>query len=239
MLRNVAGTHHVPRARGPAEWRVLWSDCLVMVATARALRLAVRVCGDVVGLTVFFDLCEHAKASLRRDEARHNLLSDVLGGGPEQILQLNRAKLLDDGALFADALVETFLKFIQFTLFLIKVLDESPSSLLHFVESTLKTLYDACHWSLDFPLVLRVPDIMSNELLDGLLPLVLEKLLVAHDLEHFHQSVDILDEDIVASDQYFFLLLLGARCLLIRDLGLTLTIAVDRSLLEFVRSSIG
>ena len=148
-------------------------------------------------------------------------MSDVLGGCPEQVLQLDRAELLDDSALLTDALVETLLELIEFSLFLVEVLNKSPSSLLHLMETSFKSLDDTSHWPLDLSPVLRVPNVMSNELLDGLLPLLLEKVLITHNFELVHEPVDILNQDIVSSDQHLLLLalVLGALSLRLLHLG--------------------
>ena len=78
------------------------------------------------------------------------------------------------------------------------------------MESAFKSLYDTRHRSFDLSFILGMPDVMSDELFDGFLPLVLEKLLITDDLEHFHQSVDILYENVVTSNENLLLLLLGA-----------------------------
>lgn len=103
--------------------------------------------------------------------------------------------------------MEPFLKLIKLSLLLIKVLDESSSSLLHFVEPTFKSLNNACHRTLNLSSILRVPDIVSNELFDGFLPALLQKDFVTHNLELVHQTVDVLNENIVTGDENLLLLL--------------------------------
>lgn len=76
-------------------------------------------------------LSEHSQAALRRDETRDHLLRDILGRRAEQVLKLDGAELLDDGALLADALMEALLELVKLALFLVEVLDEAPSPLLH------------------------------------------------------------------------------------------------------------
>jgi len=62
---------------------------------------------------------------------------------------------------------------------------------------------------------------VSDELLDGLLPLFLEKLLVAHHLELVHQAINVLDKNIVSCDENFLLLSLrlSSTTLLSRKVG--------------------
>jgi hypothetical protein len=157
-------------------------------------------------LAVFLHLSEDSKSSLWWNEARDDLLSHVLCGSPEQVLQLNRAEFLNDSALLADALMESLLKLVKLSLFLIEVLDKPPPPLLHLVQSALKAFNDASHWPLHLSAVLRVPDVVGYELLNGFFPLFLEQILIAHDLELVHESINVLDEDIVSGDQYLLLL---------------------------------
>lgn len=50
--------------------------------------------------------------------------------------------------------METFLKLVKLALFLVQVLYQSPSSLLHFVQSAFETLDDANQRSLNLDSVL-------------------------------------------------------------------------------------
>ena len=117
--------------------------------------------------------------------------------------------------------MEAFLKLVKLSFFLVKILNQSSSSLLHFVQSAFQPLDDPCHWSLHLSSVLRVPNVVSDELLDGLLPLFLEKLLVAHHLELVHQAINVLDKNIVSCDENFLLLSLrlSSTTLLSRKVG--------------------
>jgi len=157
-------------------------------------------------LAELLHLGKHTKSALRRNETGNNFLSHVLGGRSQQVFQLDRTELLDYRALLADALVEALLELVELTLLLIEVFNQTTASFLHFVKTTLKALNDADHWPVDLPAVLGVPDVVSNELFDGLLPLILEEGLVAHNLQLVHQAVDILDQDVVARYQNFLLL---------------------------------
>ena len=115
VLRDVAGTHHVSRTRGTSKRWILRPNCLVVVSAARGalvLRIAVGIRSDIVCLAVLLNLSENAEATLWRDKTRNNFLCHILRRSPEQILQLNRAELLDDRALLADALVESLFKFV-------------------------------------------------------------------------------------------------------------------------------
>jgi hypothetical protein len=162
---------------------------------------------DVIGLAVLFNLGEDTKASLGWDEAGNDFLGNVLGGCPEQVFELDGAELLDDGALLAYALVEAFLKLVQLSLLLVKVLYQTPSPLLHLVQAAFEPVDDASTRSFYLSSVLRVPNVVGDELLNSLLPLLLEKLLLSHELELVHEPVDILDQDVVTCDQYLLLLL--------------------------------
>lgn len=55
-----------------------------------------------------------------------------------------------------------------------------------------------------------MPDIVSNELLDGLLPLLLEEVLVTHHLQLVHEAVHVFYENVISSDEHFLLLTSGA-----------------------------
>ena len=68
---------------------------------------------------------------------------------------MDRAEFLDDRELLLYALLEPFLKVMQLALLLVKVLDQSPSALLHLIQSPLQT----------YPIWSGVPLTMFNLLL--------------------------------------------------------------------------
>ena len=105
--------------------------------------------------------------------------------------------------------MEAFFKLIKFPLFLVEVLDQSPSSLLHLMQSAFESVIDASGWPFDLSSVLGVPDVVGNELFYGFFPLVLQDVLVAHKLELTHESVDILNKNVISSDKNLLLLLLA------------------------------
>lgn len=148
---------------------------------------------DIVHLAVLLHLSQDSKSTLWRDKARNYFLGHVFRGRSKQIFELDGAELLDDGALLADALVEALFELVKLAFFLVEVLDQPPSSFLHFMEAALKSLDDTDHGPINLPSVLRVPDVVSNELFDCFLPLLLQQLLVSHDLELVHESVHVLD----------------------------------------------
>ena len=49
---------------------------------------------------------------------------------------------------------------------------------------------------------------MSDEFLDGPFPHFLQQLFVAHDLQLVHKPLNVFDQDVVACNEHFFLLLL-------------------------------
>lgn len=115
-------------------------------------------------LAEVLDLGEDAKATLWRNKTGHDLLGNIFGRRTKQVLQLDGTELLDDGALFTDALVEALLELVQFALLFIEVLDQSSSSFLHFVQTALESLDHARHWALNLSSILRVPHVVSDEL---------------------------------------------------------------------------
>lgn len=96
--------------------------------------------------------------------------------------------------------METLFKLIELALLLIEILDESPPSLLHLVQPAFQPLDDAGHRPFDLSPVLGVPDVVGDELFDGFSPLVLEQLLVAHNLELVHESIHVFYQNVVTSD---------------------------------------
>jgi len=105
--------------------------------------------------------------------------------------------------------MEAFFEFVKLSFLLVKILYQPSSSFLHLVQTSLKTFNDSCHWTLYLSSVLGMPDIVSDELLNGLLPLVLEHVFFTHHLQLVHEAVNVLYENVISSDQHF--LLLGLR----------------------------
>jgi hypothetical protein len=157
-------------------------------------------------------LSKHSKTSLGWNQTAYNFLCDILGGGSKQVLQLDGAELLNDSALLADALMEALFKLIELAFFFVQVLYQPPSTFLHFVKSSFKALNNSSHRTLNLSAVLRMPDVVGDKLFDSLLPLVLEHVFFSHDFKLIHESVHILDQDIISS--YQDLLLLGLILLL-------------------------
>ena len=118
---------------------------------------------------------------------------------------MDRAELLDDGALLGDALVEAFLELAQLPFFLVQILYQASAPFLHLVQAPLKT--DPV-WGL-IPLsmlnlvnmdrILRMPHIVRDELLKLSLPGVFQLTLI-HILYLLHQSVHVLNQDVISSD---------------------------------------
>lgn len=103
--------------------------------------------------------------------------------------------------------MESFFELIKFTFFLIKIFDQSSSSLLHLVKSSLKSFNYTGHGSFHLSSVLRMPDVVSDELFNGFLPGVLKVLLFTHEFELVHKSIDVFDKDIISGNQNLLLLL--------------------------------
>lgn len=143
---------------------------------------------------------------MRRDEAANDLLSHILGTGSKQILELDAGELLNDSTLFGDALVEALFEFVQLSLLFVEILDKSPASLLHLMQSALEAFDDRDHRPIDLPPVLGMPDVVSNELLNGSFPAVLQYALVVHHLQLIHQSINVLYQNVITSDEHLFLL---------------------------------
>jgi len=53
-----------------------------------------------------------------------------------------------------------------------------------------------------------MPNIVSDELFNGFLPLFLKQTFFSHDLELIHESVYIFNQNIIACNQHLFLLLI-------------------------------
>jgi hypothetical protein len=83
---------------------------------------------------------------------------------------LDRSKLLDYCGLFTDALLEAFFKLIELPLLFVKILDKTPSALLHLRKAAFKPKPERLLFVAIFTLVLcrspilGVPDIVSYEL---------------------------------------------------------------------------
>ena len=142
MLGDVTAAHHIPTTS------CLLPDMLILLATVEAgARSTVRIASTVsrstgewshiVGLTIFLNLSKYAESTLRRDQTGNNFLRHIFRGSSQQVLELDRTEFLNDGTLLADALMETFLKFVQFALLFVQILDQPPSSFLHLMKSPL------------------------------------------------------------------------------------------------------
>lgn len=105
--------------------------CLVAMAIRR-VNCVIRW-PHVVLLAEAFHLCKDSEAALRRNETRNDLLCDVLCRSSKQVFELDRAELLDDRALLADALLKALFELVELSFFFVEVLDEPPPSLRHFV----------------------------------------------------------------------------------------------------------
>jgi len=94
--------------------RLIWSSCFeVLVMSTSGTRLwCLLLLSNTVGLTVFLDLCQNTKSSLRWNQTRYNLLSNIFGRCSKKIFKLDGAKLLDNRTLFAYTLVESLFKLI-------------------------------------------------------------------------------------------------------------------------------
>jgi len=124
LLLAVTGIWHV------ATWGTAGAILLpleIVVATGRMGVLTGRriTCSsrlprlNVVLRAEVLHLSQDTEATLWRDQAWDNFLSNVFGGSSQEILQLNRAELLDYCALLAYALMESLLKFIELSLLLV------------------------------------------------------------------------------------------------------------------------
>jgi hypothetical protein len=105
---------------------------------------------------------------------------------------------------------------VEFALLLVQVLDESAAPLLHLVKSALESDPEGRIVTLAvFDLlagnrVLGVPDIMGDELFDLSFPARF-KPVVVHVLNFVHESLNVLNQDVIACDQDS-LLLRGTLC---------------------------
>ena len=103
------------------------------------------------------------------------------------------------------------------SLLLIEILNQSPSSFLHLGKTAFKSepvrnnslvllqylllLLLLLFW---VSTILRMPHIVSDELLKGVSPMVSE-ILLSYIADCSHQSFDILYQDVIACDEYFLL----------------------------------
>lgn len=98
----------------------------------------------------------------------------ILGRCAQEVFKLDGAELFNDSRLLRDALLEAILEFMKLTLLLVKVLDQTTASLLHFVQSSLQADPERSDILLTLSNlvigVLRVPDVVSDELLQLGLP---------------------------------------------------------------------
>lgn len=108
---------------------------------------------------------------------------------------------------------------MQPTLFLVEVLNESPSSFLHLRQSALKPVPVGCscvllllyHLIVIISAILGMPHIVGYKLFQGYLPIINEH--VFGDPSYLgHEPFHVLYEDVVSCDEYLFLLGLGAPC---------------------------
>ena len=109
-----------------------------------------------------------------------------------------------------NTILEAGLELVELAFFLIEVLDEAATALLHFIKTALQT---NPVWSLvaltvlDLVIchrVLRVPYVMRDKFLDLVLPSTFQ-IIVVHVFNLVHQALDILNEDVVTGDQNSFL----------------------------------
>lgn len=111
------------------------------------------------------------------------------------------------------------LELVKAALLLIKILNKAASTLLHLSETAFQTepigsigiLLLTLHGVLST--VLGVPNIVSNEFLEGDSPLV-SQVLLCDVTDGCHQSLNILNQDIVTSDKDLFLRSLRSATLL-------------------------
>jgi len=170
--------------------------------------------GPTVRKVALLHVSQHSQTTLRRNKTAHHFLRDVLSRGAKQVFELDRAEFFDDGRLLLNAALEALFEFVQLTLLLVEVLNQAASALLHFVQAALETHPVGGLVSLavlDFVIsdgVLRVPDIVSDELLDLNFPGAFQ-IYVVHIFYLVHEAFYVLNQDVIARDQDT---LLGATC---------------------------
>ena len=107
--------------------------------------------------------------------------------------------------------MESRFKLIQLTFLFVEILYQASPSLLHLIETSLEAYPEWCLVSLamlDLVIsdrVLGVPDIMSNELFDLNFPTSFQ-IIVIDVFDFIHQSLYILNQDVITSDQDSLLL---------------------------------
>ena len=129
------------------------------------------------------------------------------------MLQFLGVKLLNNFLLPLHNIRILLMERLQTPFVLEEHLQQSSSPFQHFIEAILKaglqaalSLWQLCcngsAWlGVASILVLRIPDVMGDELLYFLLLFVGEVLLSDFvRAEHFHESGDVLDQDVVACD---------------------------------------
>jgi len=111
---------------------------------------------------------------------------------------------------------------LKLSFFLVHVLNESSPALLHLIESSLQSSPIRRLIALamfDFLLldsILGMPNIMRDELLDRTFP-ILPEIVVLQWLDFINQPVDVLNQNIVSSNENPLLVLNGA-CISCTDL---------------------
>lgn len=155
---------------------------------------------------VLLNIRQDSKTALGRNQTGNDFLGHVFGGGPQQLFQLNRAELFDDGRLLEDTLLEAFFKFADLAFFLVQVLNQPTSALLHLIEAGLESHPERRLKPLSLPdflalnWVLRVPNVVRDELLDRAAPCRLQ-IAISNLTDFFNKPLDILDQDIVSGDE--------------------------------------
>ena len=92
---------------------IIWSSCLIMLILSSTWILWRLLLGrNIVCRTVFLDLCQNTKPSLRWNKTWYDLLSNIFGRCSKEILKLDGTKFLDNRTLFAYTLVESLFKLI-------------------------------------------------------------------------------------------------------------------------------
>ena len=156
-------------------------------------------------------ICKHAQTTNWWNQTWNDFLCHIFSGGSKQVFKLDRAELLDDSWLFGDTVLESRFKLIQLTFLFVEILYQASPSLLHLIETSLEAYPEWCLVSLamlDLVIsdrVLGVPDIMSNELFDLNFPTSFQ-IIVIDVFDFIHQSLYILNQDVITSDQDSLLL---------------------------------
>lgn len=110
-------------------------------------------------------------------------------------------------------MLEACLELVKLAFLLVEVFYQTATALLHLVEPALKTDPERSLVSLamlDLVIrdrVLRVPHVVSDELLDLDLPGGFQGGII-HILDLIHQTVNVFNQDVITGNQYSLLLLL-------------------------------